>query len=79
MTFTSDNSWIWRHPKYIEAIDRVMAASMALQCLEDEMYVFERIPPDLEKIAEQKANFEAAKTARREVLLQLMNEHSKGE
>ena len=78
MTFTPNNSWLWKHPDYIEARDRVTAASVALQSLEDDMYVFNTVPLDRETIAEQKARFEAAKEARREVLLRLMNENSKG-
>lgn len=79
MTFTPNNSWLWKHPDYVKAVDRVTAASVALESLEDEMYVFNTVPPDPEKIAEQKARFEAAKTERREVLRRLMNENSKGE
>ena len=78
MIFTPSNSWLWKHPDYVEARDRVTAASIALQDLEDEMYVFGTIRLDPERIAEQKERFEAAKNARREVLLRLMNEHSKG-
>jgi hypothetical protein len=79
MLFTHYNSWLWSHPDYVEAVDRVTAASVALQSLDDEMYVFNTVPLDPEKIAEQKARFEAAKKDRREVLRRLMTEHSKGE
>jgi hypothetical protein len=79
MTFTPNNSWLWKHPDYLRAVDRVTAASIALQSLEDDMNVFKTIPLDTEKIAEQRAGFETAKQARREVLLRLMNEHSTGE
>jgi hypothetical protein len=79
MTFTPNNSWLWKHPDYVEARDRVTAASVALESLEDEMYVFRTTLLDPDKIAEHKATFEAAKKARREVLLRLMTEHSKRE
>jgi len=77
MTFTPDNSWLWKHPDYVAARDRLAAASAALESLEDDMYIFRTEPLDLEKIEDRKTQVKAAKQARREVLLRLLAEHLK--
>jgi hypothetical protein len=77
MTFTPDNSSLWKHPDYIAARDRLSAASGALESLEDAMYIFKTEPLDLEKIEDRKTQVKAAKQARREVLLRLLAEHLK--
>jgi hypothetical protein len=77
MTFTPDNSSLWKHPDYIAARDRLSAASAALESLEDAMYIFKTEPLDLEKIEDRKTQVKAAKQARREVLLRLLAEHLK--
>jgi hypothetical protein len=77
MTFTPDNSSLWKHPDYIAARDRLSAASAALESLEDAMYIFKTEPLNLEKIEDRKTQVKAAKQARREVLLRLLAEHLK--
>ena len=77
MTVTPDNSFLWKHPDYIAAKDRLSAASAALESLEDAMHIFKTEPLDLEKIEDRKTQVKAAKQARREVLLRLLAEHLK--
>ena len=77
MTFTSDNSRLWKHPDYVAAKDRLATASAILETLEDDMYIFKTEPLDLEKIEKQKAEVKAAKQARREVLIRLLAEQLK--
>jgi hypothetical protein len=79
MTFTPYNAWLWQHPDYVKASERVSEARRAFDSLHETMSVFETVPLDSEKIAEHKARVDAATEARREVELRLTNEHSKGE
>ena len=77
MTFTPDNSSLWKHPDYIAARDRLSAASAVLESLEDAMYIYKTEPLDLEKIEDRETQVKAAKQARREVLLRLLAERLK--
>jgi|GEM_PF-7072071 hypothetical protein len=70
MTFTPKDMWLHEHQEYIDAVERVIEESIALYELEE--------PEDHDARARQRSNFKAAIEARREVLLRLMDEHSKG-
>jgi len=59
--------WLYAHQEYIAAVERVIEESIALDELDDAMFVFRTTPADHEALATQRSKFKAAIKARREV------------
>jgi hypothetical protein len=78
MIFTPKDMWLYENQEYRAVAERVIEESIALDKLQDAMFVFRTEPEDHEAIARQRSKLKAAIEARREVLLRLMNEHPKG-
>ena len=62
--------WLYEHQEYCDVVERGIEESIALYELEE--------PEDHDARAKQRSKYKAAIEARREVLLRLMDEHSKG-